>query len=152
MNKRIKKKKEKDIIEICKTIKWEYMHQIYSTYWEANSTIKKYEIKDADALYDYKEEILAKEMLQRIVKRCISEHFPIQNYSIFEIPYGDRNGWIMEFVNTKEYEDYHKNNNKNIKIHEIDFWVTFNGYAIPQMIDNNGYQCNAKTCIEAVYS
>lgn len=151
MNKRIKKKKEKSVIEICKIIAWEYMHQGYPTYWEGNSTIRKHEIKDADDLYDYKEEMLAKEMLKKVVKRCISEHFPIQNYSIFEIPYGDKNGWIMDFVNTKEYEDYHKNGNKNIKIHEIDFWVPFTGYAIPQTKDNNGYQCDSKNCIDAVH-
>ncbi len=39
MNKRIKKKKEKNIIEICKSISWEYMHRGYPTYWEENSTI-----------------------------------------------------------------------------------------------------------------
>ncbi len=57
------------------------------------------------------------------MKRCVVEHFPIQNYNIFEIPYEDRKGWMMDFVNTKEYEEYHKNGNKNVKIHEIDFWV-----------------------------
>lgn len=151
MNKRIKKKKEKKIIRICKTITWANMCKGYPTYWEGNSTIKKREIKDADDLYDYKEEMLAKEMLKKVVKRCVAEHFPIQNYSIFEIPYGDKKGWIMDFVNTKEYEDYHKNGNKRTKIHEIDFFVSFTGFAIPQT-NNNGYQCDSKTCIDAVYS
>ncbi|NFO30981.1 hypothetical protein FDB41_11935 [Clostridium botulinum] len=151
MNKRIKKKKEKNIIEICKNISWQYMYRGYPTYWEENSTIKKYEIIDADDLYEYKEEMLAKEMLKKVVKRCVVENFPIQNYNIFEIPYGDKKGWMMDFVNTKEYEEYHKNGNKNIKIHEIDFWVTFTGYAIPQ-INNNGCQHDSKTCNEAVYS
>ena len=151
MNKRIKKKKEKNIIDICKTITWANMCKGYPTYWERNSRIKKREIKDTDDLYDYKEEMLAKEMLKKIVKRCVAEHFPIQNYSIFEIPYGDKNGWIMDFVNTKEYEDYHKNGNKSTKIHEIDFWVSFTGFAIPQT-NNNGCQRDSKTCIDAVYS
>lgn len=155
MNKRIKKKKEKGIIEICKSISWEYMHRGSSeswTYWEENSTIKKHQIKDDDDLYDYKEEMLAKEMLKKVVKRCVEEHFPIQNYSIFEIPYGDKNGWMIDFVNTKEYEDYHKNGNQNTKIYGIDFWVNFTGYAIPQTTDSRGYQIDSKTCIDAVYS
>ncbi|ACA57560.1 hypothetical protein FDC45_15955 [Clostridium botulinum] len=153
MNKRIKKKKEKNIIQICKSISWEYMHKGYPTYWEENSTIKKHEIIDADDLYEYKEEMLKKEMLKKVVKRCVAEHFPIQNYNIFEIPYGDKEGWMMDFVNTKEYEEYHKNDNKNIKIHEIDFWVEKNGEAIPQLYNpKTGSQSDAIDCKSAVWT
>ncbi|WP_026883706.1 hypothetical protein [Clostridium akagii] len=151
MNKRIKKKNEKKIIEICKSISWAYMHRGCPTYWAENSTIKRHEIIDTDTLYDYKEEMLAKDMLKKVVKRCVSECFSIQNYSLFEIPYGDKKGWMMIFVNTKEYEEYHKNGNKSIKIQEIDFWVSFTGYAIPQINDKNGHQSDSKTCINAIY-
>lgn len=128
-------------------------NRVYTTYWEENSTIKEHEIIDADDLYEYKEEMLAKEMLKKVVKRCVAEHFPIQNYNIFEIPYGDKKGWMMDFVNTKEYEEYHKNGNKNIKIHEIDFWVEKNGEAIPQLYNpKTGHQSDATDCKSAVWT
>ncbi len=51
------------------------MHRGYPTYWEENSTIKKHEIIDTDDLYEYKEEMLAKENVKKSSEKMCCRAF-----------------------------------------------------------------------------
>lgn len=145
MNKRIKKKKSKNTIDKCKKI--EALHGGYfEKVWVDKKSIK--DIDDDEELNDIK---ICNQMLFKVVDRCIKERFPIEEYMLFEIPYGDKSGWIMDFVNKDDYYKYHELGMKEIKIREIDFWVTHNGKAIPQKLESSN-QYNAKNCFESVYT
>lgn len=158
MNKRIRNKKDKKAIEIA--MKVLYMvsgyPDGYPTYWKSNSEISRKDMKHGieyweSARSDYKDELLAKEILLKVVRKCLIDEFPIEDYALFEIPYSDKNGWILDFVNIKEYEEYHTKGNKNIDIHELDFFCPFNSKtAVPQGMKNSiQYDCD--NCFDAVF-
>ena len=87
--------------------------------------------------------------LLQIVKKCLSDNFPIQEYLLFEIPYADSEGEIIDFVNAEDYENYHIKCKHNT-IRCIDFWVSKDGAVIPlKTVEHDQLEVN--TCSEALY-
>lgn len=87
--------------------------------------------------------------LFQIVKKCLADNFPIQEYLLFEIPYADSEGTIIDFVNAEDYGNYHiKGMHNNIRC--IDFWVSKDGTVIPLKTVGHD-QLEVNTCSEALY-
>lgn len=152
MKKRIKKKKDKKAITLAKKIIWIEFPGTYPdgvSYWKAKSEIKRKDIKYGakfykEARYDFKQELRAKEMLLKVCRKCIRDNFPIEQYALFEIPYWDQKGWIMDFVNLSE----HNQEKQETKTHRIGFWCQGTSrVAIPQDFDSN-----CKNCFDALYT
>lgn len=154
MNKRQKKKRDKEAIMLARKII--YCVNGHPTYWRCNSETTRSDMKYGakyhnEARYDFKNELQSKEMLLKVCRKCLLDKFPLEDYYLFEIPYSDQYGWIMDFVNREEYESCHKSE-ADIKIHEIDFWCPFDKkLAIPQGLDNNSNQYDCNNCFEALY-
>ncbi|MBY6889392.1 hypothetical protein HYH68_16490 [Clostridium botulinum] len=137
---------ENEILKICKELKYGNGSEFC---W---NNISKNIVEYFEELEDIKDEIEFNYMLYKVVKRCYQEKFPIQEYRLFEIPYGDNNGWIMDFVHGQDYDNFHIRKLKNIKFREIDFWVKKNGIAIPQFFNpETSGQWSAADCNSAVW-
>ncbi len=90
-----------------------------------------------------------------ILKACrksLIDGFPLQDYSLGEVPYGDKTGVLAYFENIAEYG---MGENYNPKAHEIIFWCPYNRrIAVPNTMCNDGcgdYNEERPTCSEAVY-
>lgn len=150
MNKRIRKKKEKELLIfcnkiklVCKKIKW----LDGTLVWRSTRGLSHRDYDDLDEIQAINK---LNRMLYKVVKRCYEEKFPIQEYMVFEIPYRDKDGWIIDFVHMQDYSDYHYNGMKAVEMRCIDFEVPYKGVAIPLRLEGcNQYEC--KTCKEAVY-
>lgn len=149
MNKRIRKKMEKPIIDICKVIKADFWNDVFYWYWGIPNR-KDYDFKDEYDVEDYKFEyqkvLFNREMLYKIVKKAYKDNFKIDEYKIYEIPYSDKDGCVVYFINESD-----KKKNKD-KWRAIAFWVESrkNGVAIPHK-DINSTLYPRNTCQEAVY-
>lgn len=125
MNRRLKKKQDKKAIKIAKNIKY----------------------IDGKPLSNRTAELV------KVVYKCLKDKFPIEKYSLFDVPYRDRSGLIMCFMHQRDYKDYLDSGNRDMKIREIDFWCPYdNNLAIPQGVDKDGNRYNCHTCQEAVHS
>lgn len=173
MNKRQKKKKDKDAIKLARKINFSIDDNM--TYWKYNSKIKRADMKYrywkgskainmpiehlqhryrsyVDAKYNFKYELESKEMLLKVCRKCLQDGFFLEEYFLWEIPYKNENGWIMCFVNIEDFINCHQLNKTDTKIREIDFWCPYNSkVAIPQGLDNNSNQYDCATCFDAVY-
>ena len=173
MNRRQKKKKDKEAIKLAKKIMFFSIEadnkRCQISYWDYKSKVKRKDMKyrpnrkltlhnikygyksHHDAQSEFKDELEAKEMLLKVCRKCLQDGFPLEEYCLWEIPYGDKRGHIICFVHIKDYEEHH-DFKKDIKIREIDFWCPYNSrMAIPQGLDNNSNQYDCETCFEAVY-
>lgn len=122
MNRRIKKKKEKPIIEICKNIKTDFC---------------------VDAI-EYFNLFLNEKVIYKIVKKTYKDKFNIEEYAIYDID-GDEDGCIVYFINESDKK-------KSDKWRAIAFWVESkkNGVAIPNVeIQDVLYEVD--TCQNAVW-
>lgn len=92
---------------------------------------------------------------QIILKACrksLIDGFPLQDYSLGEIPSGDKTGVLAYFENTEEYG---MGENYNPNAHEIIFWCPYDSkIAVPYALCNDGigdYIEERPNCFEAVY-
>jgi len=90
-----------------------------------------------------------------ILKACrksLMDGFPLQDYLLGEVPYGDKTGVLAYFENIAEYG---MGENYNPNAHEIIFWCPYNRrIAVPNTMCNDGigdYNEERSTCSEAVY-
>ena len=157
MNRRIKKKKAKPIIEICKTIKvadlcskqdFGLNDKNKQTFWYCDiPNPKDYDFNDIDDRVFYKYEwdrvYANRQLIYKIVKKAYKDNFNIKEYAIWEIPYFDNEGCFIFFININDI--------KKDKGRGIAFFVESkkNGVAIPHKdIKQSLYPKN--TCQEAV--
>jgi len=159
MNKRQRKKQDALAIQLAKKIIYLVggYPDGYPKFWKCNSetsrNFMKYGLEYYEAaIFDFKAELLLKESLLKVCRKCIIDDFPLQDYYLFEIPYGDSNGCFMDFVHSAEYDSHHSKPKENDCIHEIDFWCGYNSkLAIPQGTDKICSQFDCDTCQDAVY-
>ena len=136
---------KEEILQICKSIK----DTNNNICWHNILEMIEEDYEEMEDIKDYREENF---MLYKVIERCYKEDFPIQEYKLFQIPYSDEKGCIIEFVHGEDNDNYHIKGMKDIKIREIDFWVERNGEAIPQLYNpENGEQSNAADCKSAVW-
>ena len=151
MNRRQRKKRDKEAIAIAKKIL--YSARGNETYWDVRSYTKYIDAKNnKSVMMEYpKEEQREKEILLKVIRKCLKDSFSIEEYFLWEIPYKDKEGWIMDFVHIVDFKNYHEKGNHNIEIREIDFWCPFNSrLAIPQRLVGGNLH-DRGTCQEAVY-
>ncbi len=131
---------EKAILNIAKQITFCYPKT--ESYWEYYSKITLEDVKSDEYGYsDYEDQIFAKEALLKVIRKCIVDNFPILDYSIFDTELG------ITFVNTKDYEDFHKHKIKK-HIRAIFFYCPKSEkVAIPYSLDGNARYEN---CFEAL--
>jgi len=151
MNKRQKKKKDKEAIRLARKIIFSINENL--TYWKYNSKIR---YADYITYWDFKEhfknKLKSKEMLLKVCRKSLQDNFPLEDYFLWEIPYEDKNGWIMCFVNLNDFINCHQLHKEDTKIREIDFWCPYNSRtAIPQGLDNYSNLYNCETCFDAIY-
>ena len=162
MSKRIKRKKKtyKQALKICKEMLDPHISRDVSEryVWNSLTRIECADLKMYENLgytyEDLEDEIMRNRqfnfILIKIVQRCISESFPIQEYFLFEIPYSDSEGVIWSFVNQEDYEDYHIRGLHNTKLRWIDFWVSHKGCVTPLKLIGS-IQIEVSSCSEALY-
>lgn len=138
---------DEGIVEICKKIVWADGH--HTNPWVNKEDLLRfhddYEDEDEDDLWEQR-------FLYRIVEQAKHDNFAIEEWDLFEIPYGDKNGQIWCFANKKDFYQYHTLKQTDVNIGAIDFYVVYTGEVFPSALDNHG--CNMvikSTCQEAVY-
>lgn len=149
MNRRIKKKKAKPIIDICKKIKYHNGNLLWyqDIIYFRDVLSGKVEIEDYNNSLYYQYQ--TRKSLYLIVKKALEDKFPIQKYLVCDINYGN-DITIFSFSDSKEYTEM------EIKITGIDFVIEHNiKKAIPYRYDEtattlpNMFPCN--NCYNAIY-
>ena len=86
------------------------------------------------------------------IRKAIADGFPIENTYLHEIPFGNSEMIIADFVNKDDYDDYHWHK-KDVDIRSISFYCYYNRrYAQPvKDVDEGGsiHSYKVKTCQEA---
>lgn len=140
---------DEEIVNICRNIVW--ADGRWSKPW-------KYEIADllnSDFINEYCEDeipdaLVSQRLLYSIVKKAKADAFPIEEWSLFEIPYGDKDGQVWSFVNTQEYYQYHTLGQKDVIIRSLDFYALYTGFVSPSSVENH-VMVDKQTCSDAVY-
>lgn len=87
------------------------------------------------------------------IRKAIADGFPIENTYLHEIPFGNGEMIIADFVNKDDYDDRHWHK-KDVDIRSISFYCYYNRrYAQPvKYVDEGGSlrSYEVKTCQEAV--
>lgn len=95
--------------------------------------------------YEYKNIIL------KACRKSVIDGFPLQDYFLGEVPYGDKEGILAHFENIAEFGT---GENYNPEAHEIVFWCPHNGkIAVPHTLcdDMGFYNEPRRNCFDAVY-
>lgn len=166
MNRRIKKKKAKPIIDICKKIKY----RDGSLLWYLGITYFSEVLSNKISIEDYNDDWYLLHQIRKdlylIVKKALKDNFPIQEYCLCQKNYEDN---LYTFYNIREYAemgnrlssmtveqyiDNYSKNIKDIKITGIDFVVEQSTRkVIPYRYDEttfpNMHPCD--NCFNAVY-
>lgn len=109
------------------------------TYWEATNT----DPRNSQRYHD---------MILKVCRKCVKDDIPILEYGLWEMPYCDTDGWIMEFANVEEFKKYQKQDRRSdISIQKISFWCPGRAkYAVLQKMGDNGL-CDCDSYSEAIY-
>lgn len=148
---RLTKKKEKNIVMLCKGIKdskgleiWNRRVDIYKNPFKKNGKLKcKYsDFSDEEEVF---RDIEFNKNILKIVRKCYIDKFNIEEYVFSEIIYFDK-GFICYLSNKEDIKKYYGT------IREIGFWSNYNsGLVIPLSIDESLNNVNHKKCQEAVF-
>ena len=170
MNIRIKKKKAKPIIDICKKVKYRNGDLL----WDLDVIYFSDVLFGKEAIEDYNNAWYILHQIRKdlflIVKKAFKDSFPIQEYLLREYHYED-NLTVYSFSNIREYAEMQKKlslmteeqfinsyckNINDIKISGIDFVIEHNTKkVIPYRYDEitttrpNMFPCD--NCFDAVY-
>ncbi len=168
MNRRIKKKKAKPIIDICKEIKY----RDDSLVWYLDVIYFSDVLSGKECIEDYNNSWYLLHQVRKdlylIVKKALKDKFPIQDYLLDQQNY-EQNLTIYSFSNIKDYAkmesiimteeqliDRYSKDIKDIKITGIDFVIEHNTKkAIPYRYDEtattlpNMFPCD--NCYDAIY-
>lgn len=153
MNRRIKKKKAKPIINICKKIKYRSGDLL----WYQDIIYFRDVLSGKEDIYDYNDVWYALHKLRMdlylIVKKALKDGFPIQEYLLDQQWY-EENLTGYSFSNSREYTKMI--NGYFIKMTSIDFVIEHNSQkAIPYRYDEtatilpNMFPCD--NCFDAIY-
>lgn len=120
----------------------------------ANSILNIDTTPDWDSELDMEyliEELQPITMLYAICQKCVEDGFDLLEYYVHEVPYGDAECEIWNFVHIKDIENKDNKKYKGVGIRGIDFMVKRNGEVIPLYMNwKTSIQEERKFCQEAV--
>lgn len=112
--------------------------------WEKYMSIDEFEFDGA--------EFCEMKCLLSAIRKAIIDNYPIENTYLHEIPYGDNQMLIVDFVNKDDYDDYHLHK-KDVGIRGISFYCYYDRlFAQPVKDVDEGGSINSyevDTCQEA---
>lgn len=93
-------------------------------------------------------------MLLKVCRKCIQDGFHLEEYLLHEVPWDDKDGVILDFVNKSDFNTYCGKEGGESKIKEIDFLCPKDNkekMATPLQMDKGGNQLNCDNCFKGVY-
>lgn len=146
MNKRQRKKRDKDAIALAKKIMYSDSGFSFTCNWWKYCECLAFLVEPRQYA------VLNKEMLLKVCRKCLKDGFPLDEYYLFEIPYRDENQWYIHFVNKDNCLRYKTDQNTIIK--EILFHCLIHRrMAIPVRFAENGDDLfDTDNCFVAVES
>lgn len=135
---------DEKIVDICRCVVWADGHHSAPWQYELDDFLNKHDNEDIKDL------LIQQYLLYCIVKKAKEDVFPIEDWSLFELPYNDKDGQVWTFVNTQEYQQYHKLGQKDVTIHSLDFYALYTGFVSPSSVENHA-MVDKQICSDAVY-
>ena len=135
MKKQLKQEIERKAQELANTV-------------AASSNLMPYtDDEDDDDMFVYEQ------IIMKACRKSVIDGFPLQDYCLGEVPYGDKTGILAYFDNIAEYG---MGENYNPNAHEIVFWCPYNSeIAIPHTLCCSSgiglFNEKRKNCFDAVY-
>lgn len=104
-----------------------------------------------DEDYDEEYEFFYRDIILKVCRKSVMDGFPLQDFFLGEVPYGDNTGILAYFENIAEFG---MGENYNPEAHEIVFWCPYKSkIAVPYTLcgDMGLYNEKRRNCFDAVY-
>lgn len=143
-------KKDCNAVEISKKI-------LLTPYFKSSTSGETVKMNDCSMwerfLSGYEGDTLEMNCFLSAIRKALQDNFPIEEWYLFEVPYGDKEGIIVYFVNKEDYDNVHWHK-KDTDIRSLCFDCRYDKlYAQPmkEVTDENGTTLvEVKTCQEAI--